>query len=105
EGLRSLLTWTQPAEDSGAQRLVARLWRSDYEVILPQGTEPVYLLSLTRERLRRGMHLYALPSPAVPSAEEMGKFLAMLERMPAIRVFARSEAEEKTVPALVTAAQ
>lgn len=105
EGLRSLLTWTQPAEEPGAQRLVARLWRSDYEVILPQGTEPVYLLSLTREKLRRGMYLYAVPSPAVPSSEEMGEFLAVLERMPEIRIFGRSEVEEKPVPALVTAAQ
>jgi hypothetical protein len=105
EGLRSLLTWTQSSSDPGAYRLVLRLWKSDYEVATPQGTEPVYLLSLTRERLRRGMHLYAVPSPAPPATEETDKFLALLERTPAIRIFAHTEANDRTVPALVTAAQ
>lgn len=105
EGLRSLLTWTQPADDPGAYRLVLRLWKSDYEVAENAGSEPVYLISLTRERLRKGMHLYAVPSPAPPSTEEMHKFLALLGGTPAIRVLARSEPSEKTVPALVTAAQ
>ena len=33
EGLRSLLTWTQPISGSNTERLVVRLWRSDYEVV------------------------------------------------------------------------
>jgi hypothetical protein len=101
------LTWTLASKEPGAYRLVLRLWKSDYEVIEAQGSEPIYLLSLTRERLRKGMHLYAVPSLAPPSAEEMAEFLSVLARMPAIRLIARTEAvtNPKTVPALVTAAQ
>ena len=105
EGLRSLLTWTQSSNDPGSYRLVLRLWKSDYEIVAPEGSEPIYLLSLTRERLRRGMHLYAVPSPAPPSKEETDQFLALLERTPAIRIYARAQADDTPVPALVTAAQ
>ncbi len=105
EGLRSLLTWTLKSDDPGNYRLVLRLWKSDYEVVAREETEPVYLLSLTRERLRRGMHLYAVPSPAPPTREEMADFLAVLERMSVIRVVTRSQAGDETVPALFTAAQ
>ena len=104
EGLRSLLTWTQPSKDP-SYRMVLRLWKSDYEVIAPDGSEPVYLLSLTRERLRRGMHLYAVPSP-VPSTEaERASFLSLLESTPAVRIVGRLEADDPTVPALVSTAQ
>lgn len=105
EGLRSLLTWTQPSSDPGAYRLVLRLWKSDYEVVDNHGAEPVFLLSLTRERLRRGMHLYAVPSPTPAIKEETDQFLTLLEHTPAIRVYARASGDDKTVPALVTAAQ
>jgi undecaprenyl-diphosphatase len=105
EGLRSLLTWTQASSDPGAYRLVLRLWKSDYEVVGNEGAEPVFLLSLTRERLRRGMHLYAVPSPTPAIKEETDGFLTLLEHTPAIRVYARAAGDDKTVPALVTAAQ
>ncbi|MBL8905288.1 MAG: bifunctional DedA family/phosphatase PAP2 family protein [Rhizobiales bacterium] len=105
EGLRSLLTWTKSSDESGDNRLVLRLWRSDYEVVERGGSEPIYLLSLTRERLRRGMHLYAVPSPVPPTEEDMKAFLSVMERTPAIRIIAGTEATDRTVPVLVTAAQ
>ena len=108
EGLRSMLTWTQPSADPKSYRLVLRLWRSDYEVTRSEGSEPIYLLSLTRERLRRGMHLYAVPSPAPPTQEEISAFLSLLARTPSVRIYPRAptdDIESNVVPALATAAQ
>jgi len=105
EGLRSLLTWTKPSHEPIPQRLVLRLWKSDYEVNEEGGMEPVYLLSLTRERLRRGMHLYAVPSLSLPDQGEVEAFLALLENTPAVRIYPRAPSDNKLVPALASAAQ
>ncbi|MFO0991947.1 MAG: phosphatase PAP2 family protein [Hyphomicrobiales bacterium] len=105
EGLRSLLTWIQPSKDPESYRLVLRLWKSDYEVVAADVAEPVYLLSLTRERLRRGMHLYAVPSPTPPTQEETDEFLTLLEQTSAVRIYARAKQDDETIPVLVTAAQ
>ena len=78
EGLRSVLTWTRSTNAANSERFVVRLWKSDYEVSTVEGNEPIYLVSLTRERLRRGLELYALPSPMLPTGEEVESFLAAL---------------------------
>jgi membrane protein DedA with SNARE-associated domain/membrane-associated phospholipid phosphatase len=105
EGLRSILTWTRSISASNTERLVVRLWRSDYEVTTGEGKEPIYLVSLTRERLRRGLELYSLPSPTVPSSEDVDSFLTYIARAPAVRIYPREEENTDPIPTLATAAQ
>ena len=105
EGLRSILTWTQQIGGSNTERLVVRLWRSDYEVVTAEGNEPIYLVSLTRERLRRGLELYSLPSPTAPTGEDVDSFLTYLIGAPAVRIYPRAEENPDPIPTLATAAQ
>jgi undecaprenyl-diphosphatase len=105
EGLRSLLTWTRSISASNAERLVVRLWRSDYEVATADGNEPIYLVSLTRERLRRGLELYSLPSPTAPTSGDIDSFLAYLTGVPAVHIYARDVDASGPIPTLATAAR
>ena len=49
-------------------------------------TYRVYLMSLMRERLRRGLNLYAVPSPVTPAASEREGLAALIRSIPTVNV-------------------
>jgi membrane protein DedA with SNARE-associated domain/membrane-associated phospholipid phosphatase len=77
-GRAAAFTWTRPVTDGTGQRLVARMWRTDFEIGKEGGTYPIYVISLTRERLRKGFSLYAVPSPVRAKDEETKAFSVLV---------------------------
>ena len=67
EGLKARLTMSRVPADGPGQRLVLRAFKTEYGIADVAAANPIYLLSLTREKLRRGLYLYSIPSqlPAV----------------------------------------
>jgi undecaprenyl-diphosphatase len=78
EGLKAKLTLIRQESDSPNLRLVLRVFKTSTSVSLRGRSEPVYLVSLTREVLRSGFHLYAVPSPALAIPEEIAAVRARL---------------------------
>jgi hypothetical protein len=72
------LTWTKPVEGVSDQRLVLRAWQIDVMIRKDGNTYPVYLMSLMRERLRRGFNLYAVPSPVPPAPSERDALASLI---------------------------
>ena len=72
EGLKAKMTAVLPAQD-GAEasnsRLVVRVFQSNALIQVQQNQEPVYLISLTREHLKRRSHLYAIPEVEMTNDE------------------------------------
>jgi membrane protein DedA with SNARE-associated domain/membrane-associated phospholipid phosphatase len=82
-GRAAAFTWTKPSDDGTGQRLVARLWRTDFEIGKEGSIYPIYVMSLTRERLRKGFSLYAVPSPVPPTDQEKKDLSALIRSIPA----------------------
>jgi undecaprenyl-diphosphatase len=80
------LTWTKPIEGTPDQRLVLRAWQTDVMIGKADKTYPVYLMSLMRERLRRGFNLYAVPSPLPPAPPERDGLAALIRSIPGVSV-------------------
>ncbi|MGE3830831.1 MAG: bifunctional DedA family/phosphatase PAP2 family protein [Parvibaculaceae bacterium] len=70
-------TWISDVPGDENQRLVVRAWPTDVEIAKDGNTYPLYLVSLTRERLRKNWHLYAVPSPLPAQEGETDAFLAL----------------------------
>ena len=70
-------TWTRGVPDNGSQRLVLRAWPTDVAIAKDGTTYPLYLVSLTRERLRKDWNLYAVPSPLPAQEAEVDAFLTL----------------------------
>jgi undecaprenyl-diphosphatase len=79
-------TWTKPVAGSPDQRLVLRAWKTDVMIGEAEKTYPIYLVSLMRERLRRGFDLYAVPSPLPAEPAERQALTASIGAMPKIRI-------------------
>ena len=84
------------------QRLVLRAWKTDVMIGKAEKTYPVYVMSLMRERLRRGLNLYAVPSPALPEPAELEGLAALIRSITGVRVVA-AEASAKDGLTLVDA--
>lgn len=97
------ITWTKPVADSADQRLVLRAWKSDVMISMADKTYPVYVVSLMRERLRRGFNLYAVPSPVPPEPQEREALATLIGTIPAIRIVAAPGLEPKEGLTLVDA--
>ncbi|MGE3872427.1 MAG: VTT domain-containing protein [Parvibaculaceae bacterium] len=97
------LTWTKPIPGRPDERLVLRAWQTDVMIGKAEKTYPIYLMSLMRERLRRGFHLYAVPSPVLPEALEREGLAALVRSIPAIRIVAAPGLEAKDGLTLVDA--
>jgi membrane protein DedA with SNARE-associated domain/membrane-associated phospholipid phosphatase len=69
EGLKAQLTMTRPTDGQSNAREVMRAYKTDAVILTPRGLRPLFLISLTRESLRRQLHAYAIPEMALPTAE------------------------------------
>ncbi|WP_162918303.1 bifunctional DedA family/phosphatase PAP2 family protein [Taklimakanibacter deserti] len=103
QGRLADLTWTKPVAGKPDERLVLRAWKTDVMIGKAQETYPVYLMSLMRERLRRGFHLYAVPSPLPADAPEREGLAALIRSIPAVRVVEARGLEAKDGLTLVDA--
>jgi undecaprenyl-diphosphatase len=79
EGLRADLTFTKPVPGNPGERLVIRVWKTDYQ--LAEGTllQSISLVSLTRDKLKKAWSLYAIPSSTPVTDEEKQAIMKVLE--------------------------
>lgn len=82
------MTWTRPIADDPNQRLVLRAWKTDAMITKSDQTYPIYVVSLMRERLRRDLNLYAVPSAVSPKPAELEAFAALLPSIAGARIVA-----------------
>jgi undecaprenyl-diphosphatase len=79
EGLQAKLTAIAGDPGHPGARLVLRAFKTNH-VVMHRGTaRPVYLISLTREVLRHGFNLYAVPSGIAATAEQIAALQAGLQ--------------------------
>jgi hypothetical protein len=97
------ITWTKAITGSTDQRLVLRAWKTDVMIGKAEETYPVYVVSLMRERLRRGLNLYSVPSPLPAEPAEHDALAAMIRSLPAIRIVAARALEPRDGLILVDA--
>jgi membrane protein DedA with SNARE-associated domain len=97
------LSWTKPVEGTSDERLVLRAWQTDVMIGKAEKTYPVYVMSLMRERLRRGFNLYAVPSPVSPVASEREGLAALIRSISTVRVVQGKGREAKDWLTLVDA--
>jgi membrane protein DedA with SNARE-associated domain len=102
-GRAAAFTWSKPVTDGSGQRLVARMWRTDFEINKGGSAYPIYVMSLMRERLRKGLSLYAVPSPVWPTDEEKKSLLALVRAVPGARPVVAVGLGPEADPALVDA--
>ena len=100
EGLKAKLTLTRPA-DSDSQRRVLRIYKSGISAADGAAENPVYLVSLTREYLRHGFDLYAVPSPTPATLTDITSFQSEVETSHNLAVLARHDVEGQTQDLLV----
>ena len=70
-------TWISAVPGDSNQRLVIRAWPTEVAIAKGGVVHPLYLVSLTRERLLKTWNLYAVPSPLPARDEETDVFLAL----------------------------
>lgn len=99
------ITWTKPVPEDPNQRLVLRAWKTDVMIGKADKTYPIYVVSLMRERLRRDLNLYAVPSAVTPRQAELDAYAALLRSMAGIRIVAARGLEAKDGLTLVDAMQ
>ena len=97
------ITWTKTIADTPNQRLVLRAWQTDVMIGKAAKTFPVYVVSLTRERLRRGLNLYAVPSPLPAQPAELDALAVLARTIPDVRIVAGKGLEAKDGLTLVDA--
>jgi hypothetical protein len=94
---------TRTGEEGAADsREVLRLYKTDLAAAEGSLYKPVYLVSLTREVHSNGFDLYAIPSLAPASAQDVAALQGALARAPGLAVLAR-RAHGGTAQDLVTA--
>lgn len=96
-------TWTKPVEGKPNERLVLRAWRTDVMIGKAEKTDPIYLMSLMRERLRSGFNLYAMPSPSPADAAEREALSALIATIGDVRIVQAKGLEAKDGLTLVDA--
>ncbi len=61
EGLKAKLTMTSAIADDSNSRLVMRAFKTSATVTNASGNKPLFLISLTKETMRKTLHTYAVP--------------------------------------------
>ena len=88
EGLKAKLTLIRTLNDS--EREVLRVYKTDQIIFIRDARQPLYLISLTREVLRRGLNLYALPRLVVAKYDERVEALRALATARQVHVLAEN---------------
>lgn len=93
EGLKAKLTMIEAPSGTPPRRLVLRVYKSNEVLVRGAERDLIYLVSLTRESLRRGFSLYAMPSPLPALAEDREGLATQLRRAAGVTVLAEATAE------------
>ncbi len=102
EGLKAKITLMRPLAGDSNRREVIRAFKTHIELTDGGIAQPIYLVSLTQEQLRKGLNLYAVPSPLPADSRELTEMLKIIGAAPGLRVLAEN-ADAGATPALVLA--
>jgi LssY C-terminus len=91
QGLFARVTMTRQVDNDKAARLVLRAFKTEAVITDNRKTSPVYLISLTEERVLRRFHTYAVPVLASPSEPEINELSAVFSTAVGLRVETRAE--------------
>lgn len=91
EGLQPRLTMTSAAADAGS-RLVVRAYKTEAAVTDAAHTQPVFLISLTEETLRKRLHTYVIPVLSPATEADVAAFRQALASSPRIAATERQDA-------------
>lgn len=89
EGLKAKLTFIRPLNEQ--EREVIRAYKTSSTIMIRDRQEPLYLVSLTREVLRRSLNLYALPRLIVAQYTERITTLRALAKARELHVLAEND--------------
>ena len=89
EGLKAKLTMIRPVSDT--EREVLRVYKTGWMIRNRDRGQPLYLVSLTRETLRRGLNLYSIPRLVVAKFDERKALLAFMAKTPHLFVLAQND--------------
>lgn len=103
QGRLADITWTKPIANRQDQRLVLRAWKTDVMIGKSDKTYQVYVVGLMRERLRRGLNFYAVPSPLYPAPAELDALSGLAGSIPGVRIVPAKGLEAKDGLTLVDA--
>jgi hypothetical protein len=78
EGRQAELTFIRPLTDDDKRRLVLRVFKTDFEIDDGSAMRPLYLVSVSRDVLKSGLALYAVPSVQRAMPEEVAAALAIV---------------------------
>jgi hypothetical protein len=79
EGLQAKFTAIRAIDGSPNARLVLRAFKTNRMASMRDKVRPIYLISITREILRHGFNLYAVPSGVAADAAEIEAIRAGLD--------------------------
>jgi undecaprenyl-diphosphatase len=88
EGRQADLTFTHDATAGDNTRLVLRVWKTGFQLAHDSKVQRIYTVSLTRDRLRQGFSLYAIPSAVPASDAEVAAAQDLLKMTAGVRVVA-----------------
>jgi undecaprenyl-diphosphatase len=105
EGLRANLTFTKAAQGNLSERLVIRIWQTDYQIAQGALHQPISLISLTRDKLKRAWSLYAVPA-SLPASEPVKQdVMKVIETAQGARRVVIAENDKGASAALIQAMQ
>jgi undecaprenyl-diphosphatase len=102
EGRQADLTLTRDIPGEQNERLVLRVWRSDYQVTQGDSLGRIHSVSLTRDQLNQAWSLYAIPSAIPATQEQVADVQSALKTASGVRILA-GVGSDKTGQALILA--
>ena len=84
EGLMAKLTMVKPLPDTADVRLVLRAYKTEAVVTSDGTSRPVYLVSLTEERLLKRLHTYTVPVLSEPKTDQLAALKQQLAALPQV---------------------
>jgi hypothetical protein len=103
EGRQAQATFIKPIADDDNRRLVLRAWKTDFEIDDGTAVRPLYLVSIARDVLKRGLELYAVPSVQRAKPEEVVAALEMLSNVEGAHKIATTGDTQGKPPVLMLA--
>lgn len=89
QGLKAKLTLVRAMNPN--ERQVIRVYKTDRDIVNHDQQLPLYMVSLTRETLRKGLDLYAIPRLVVAKYDERKALLAEADKSPRLFVIGQND--------------
>jgi undecaprenyl-diphosphatase len=98
EGLQAKFTAIVPDAANDGSRLVLRAYKTSRRVVLPQGAEPVFLISLAREALRPHLNLYTIPAELPAAGNDREELINALRTDSQLQAIPHAGGPEELLP-------